>query len=687
MNSVATIRCLFVALLAIVQLSPAMALEKVTLQLNWKHQFQFAGYYAALDKGYFRAAGFDVDLRELPDGSDSVAQVLGGLADFGVAASELALHRAQGKPVVALAVIVQHSPLVLLANRVRAPTIDSLVDNRIMLLPHETELLVYLKRQGISRHTAVPHSFNPDDLVDGRVDAISGHSTDTPFLLRQRGFPYVAFSPKEAGMDFYGDTLFTTAGRVQARPAAVAAFRAAALRGWVYAMEHPEEIADLIRHRYSERRSREHLLFEAAEMRRLMQPDLVDIGQMTDARWQRIGMTYAAVGMLPADFSLAGLVWSEDRRGLPAWVWPALTLTGLLLLMVTTAAAHYARLSRRLAAEMESRSAAEAALRNSEERYRRLAEQSRDVIWTVDLETLCFTYVSPAIESVRGFAPEEVIGQPIAASLSPESCERVQALLVDHRQRLAAGDMTAISGMAEIEQVHKDGSLVPAEVVASFLLDEAGTPVALLGIARNNAERRAAEAQLLAANERLRQQLDEIGKLQEALQEQAIRDSLTGCFNRRYLDETLERELWRARREGYPLAVVILDLDHFKQINDTYGHLAGDEVLRVLADRLRGDIRHEDVLCRYGGEEFVVLMPRMPLTTAAERAERWRASIAAIRVRFGSFELHFTSSAGVAAYPDHARMPDDLMHCADLALYQAKDAGRNRVVVFAQPPV
>ena len=216
----ATFRNLFVALLAIALPLTAGALEKVVLQLNWKHQFQFAGYYAAIDKGYFRAAGFDVELRELPDGGDPVAIVLTGQADFGVAASELALHRGLGKPVVALAVIVQHSPLVLLANRRRVPTIDALVDGRIMLLPHETELQAYLRRQGVSRHTAVAHGFSPSDLIEGRVDAISGYSTDEPFLLRQKGFPYVAFSPKEAGIDFYGDTLFTTGERVKTQPAA-----------------------------------------------------------------------------------------------------------------------------------------------------------------------------------------------------------------------------------------------------------------------------------------------------------------------------------------------------------------------------------------------------------------------------------------------------------------------------------
>lgn len=109
-----------------------------------------------------------------------------------------------------------------------------------------------------------------------------------------------------------------------------------------------------------------------------------------------------------------------------------------------------------------------------------------------------------------------------------------------------------------------------------------------------------------------------------------------------------------------------------------YGHLAGDEALRQLAETLHADIRHEDVLCRYGGEEFIILMPRMPLSIAAER---WRLRIEAIRIAFGNFELSFTASAGVAAYPDHGKTPDQLTHAADQALYQAKETGRNRIVV------
>ena len=133
-------------LLSCLVLAPAWALEQVVLQLNWKHQFQFAGYYAAVEQGYFRDAGFAVSLRELQEGGDPVDIVLDGEADFGVAASELALHRAQGKPVVALAAIVQHSPLILLVNRRKVSVIDSLQGSRIMLTPHETELFAYLRR-------------------------------------------------------------------------------------------------------------------------------------------------------------------------------------------------------------------------------------------------------------------------------------------------------------------------------------------------------------------------------------------------------------------------------------------------------------------------------------------------------------------------------------------------------------
>jgi diguanylate cyclase (GGDEF)-like protein len=215
-----------------------------------------------------------------------------------------------------------------------------------------------------------------------------------------------------------------------------------------------------------------------------------------------------------------------------------------------------------------------------------------------------------------------------------------------------------------------------------------GQVVGYNGISRDMSQRRAEELALRATHEQLQKQFDEIQLLQAKLAEQAIHDSLTGLYNRRYLDETLERELARARREGYPLSLVMIDLDLFKRINDDHGHKAGDEVLRALARLLREDVRAEDVPCRYGGEEFLVLLPKMPPATAVQRAEGWRRAIEGMTVPFGGEVLRITASFGVAAYPEHGVTPDDLTQRADEALYQAKAAGRNRVIALGggQPP-
>ena len=206
-----------------------------------------------------------------------------------------------------------------------------------------------------------------------------------------------------------------------------------------------------------------------------------------------------------------------------------------------------------------------------------------------------------------------------------------------------------------------------------------------LGFTRNQQlrltreELRGREKELLAANETLRQNIEAINVLQQQLHEQAIRDPLTGLYNRRYLDSTLERELARCKREGESLSVIMIDIDHFKKINDTYGHQAGDEMLCRLAHCLGSIARAEDVACRYGGEEFVLLMPTMPLSVAWERAEKLRTAFAGITVAFGSFRLQATLSIGISLYPGNGGSASELIRCADTALYEAKQAGRNQV--------
>jgi len=164
------------------------------------------------------------------------------------------------------------------------------------------------------------------------------------------------------------------------------------------------------------------------------------------------------------------------------------------------------------------------------------------------------------------------------------------------------------------------------------------------------------------------------------LREQSVRDMLTGLFNRRYLEETLERELGRAERAQCPLGVMMIDIDHFKHFNDTYGHAVGDALLRELGALLRANVRNSDVACRYGGEEFVLLLPEASLEVTRLRAEHIRAGAARIQLRAGGLPVEpFTLSIGLAEFPQDGATDQALLKRADDALYRAKHAGRDRI--------
>jgi diguanylate cyclase (GGDEF)-like protein len=172
-------------------------------------------------------------------------------------------------------------------------------------------------------------------------------------------------------------------------------------------------------------------------------------------------------------------------------------------------------------------------------------------------------------------------------------------------------------------------------------------------------------------------------KLRETLRTQSIRDPLTGLFNRRYMEESLDRELPRAERKGHTIGVVMIDLDHFNQFNNTFGHQAGDALLQAFGELLRQRVRAEDIACRYGGEEFTLILPEAPLDVAIARAEALRQEVKELRVTLRGQSLGVvTASMGVAAFPTHGRSADAVLRAADDALYRAKAEGRDRVVAW-----
>jgi diguanylate cyclase (GGDEF)-like protein len=194
---------------------------------------------------------------------------------------------------------------------------------------------------------------------------------------------------------------------------------------------------------------------------------------------------------------------------------------------------------------------------------------------------------------------------------------------------------------------------------------------------------RQAQQQLDRQNKQLKTQLTQIEELQAALREQAIRDPLTGAYNRRYMEEVLEQECARTLRKGDVLSIVLFDLDFLKEINDTYGHVTGgDKALQALADTLKQMCRVEDTLCRYGGDEFLVLLYNTSAQVAYERALQWKKAITRITISSPEGDFKITFSAGVAEFPTHGSTGKEAIINADKALYSAKELGRNQIAVY-----
>jgi class 3 adenylate cyclase/ABC-type nitrate/sulfonate/bicarbonate transport system substrate-binding protein len=315
--------------------TPGWALDNVSLQLKWLHQFQFAGYYAALERGFYRDAGLDVAIREGGPTIDTAAAVREGKADFGVCGTEVLLGKPDARPLVVLGVIFQHSAaIILVPSRAHVSTLADLKGHRLMDTPGVDVLAAMLKQEGVDYASLprVQHNGDPRDLVEGKADAMIAYSTNEPFVLEQLGIPYQSFSPRAFGFDFYGDNLCTSADAVKAHPERTRAFLAASLKGWAYALAHKEEVVQLILSRYSKRKSRDALLFEANESEELIQPRLIELGSQTTERWQSIANTYHDLGML-ADARLPDTLIYRPRGGLiDRWLRPL--LVGLVLIAV-----------------------------------------------------------------------------------------------------------------------------------------------------------------------------------------------------------------------------------------------------------------------------------------------------------------------------------------------------------------
>jgi diguanylate cyclase (GGDEF)-like protein/PAS domain S-box-containing protein len=294
-------------------------------------------------------------------------------------------------------------------------------------------------------------------------------------------------------------------------------------------------------------------------------------------------------------------------------------------------------------------------MRESEEKFRGLIEQS--LVGIAMIEEGKFSYINRKFAEIFSYGIDEIMRLGPTDTAVDDDKSIITGVMRDRLKSEGEGAEFTFRGL------DKFGAVVNIEGRCARM--NFGGKLALMFI-------------ILDITDRIRAE-HEVQILQARLREQAIRDPLTGLFNRRYLDEVIMSEMARAERGRYPLSLVMCDIDHFKIINDNYGHLAGDEVLRAFSRLIKQYSRGGDIICRYGGEEFLLVLPGMTREGAIARAEQLRLAFAAALMSYNATIIRATASFGVATYPADGYDIDELIATADKALYTAKQSGRNRV--------
>ena len=469
--------------------APAQALEKTSIQLKWLHHFQFAGYYAALEKGFYREAGLDVAIREGGPSTEVEDEVTSGRADFGVGTSALLLHLAQGDDLVVLGQIFQHSAAILLTPRGSGiRSVADMAGRRFMYSNQHGDMLTLLAKNGIGEKNMVrvAHRGDARDLISGKADVMMAYSFNEPFILEQVGEPYLIFSPLTYGIDFYGDNFFTTGAMVGKKPELVRAFREATLRGWRYALEHKGEIADLIIAKYSREKSRDWLMFEANQMDSLIKPTLIEMGYQSPSRWRHISDQFNELGMLPDDFDPSRIIYAPKPRQSYGLFLGALIFSCSVIAILTVMVLKFGQLNRTLRAEITERKAAEEAFRESEERLRVIFDTSQAGIIMVDPQGI-IRFANKRMSEMFGCSHEELIGSPYPSHLHPEQNATGSALM----QKLILGEIPLV--YTERRYLGRDGSDFWGYLSGKRLETPDGKLRALVGIITDISDRKKAE--------------------------------------------------------------------------------------------------------------------------------------------------------------------------------------------------
>lgn len=771
----------------------ASELKQVTLQPTWFEQFQFAGYYIAKEKGFYKDVGLDVTIKAYKFGIDAVQQINDGEIDFAVGYETLILERAKNQKIVILYALFQSSPLALLSTKAsKINIINEFAGKKIMTTKADIAQ-VSLKAMLNANHIAIkdlnliPHSHNINSLVNKETDLITAYISKTPYDLTKMGVEYNLFDPKDYGFDMYSDFLYTSEVLVAKDINTVKAFKAASLKGWQYAFSHITETVDLIFAKYNEQNlTQAALLYEGEALKKLAFFNTDTIGTVDKYKLKRILELYKVLGVTQGKIDFEKLVldeknprfiltekqkvYLEQKKRIrmcidPHWLpYDALDKQGKHIglntefidifrkqLPIPIEIVQTGSWSQSLQFAKQRKCDLLSLAAKTEERKKYLNFTSP---YLVTARVLVTKFNIPFIDNFTLLANKK-IGVPKGYAQEDSIRKKYPDIIIvevdtttDGLQKVADGELYGFIGglssvgdllqsrfigqlkvSGKLEQnnelgigVRNDDILLLQvfEKLVNNLSEETKQSIAdkrssikyeeefnykllwrvlffvLLVIAffgyrqwllmnlnktlSGRIDKKAKALQDLNDNleRKIKERTENIERSKELLQDVAFKDNLTDIFNRHYLFEISPSLLTASSEMREPLSLLLIDIDLFKKINDSYGHLIGDNILKFFAQNIQKILRADDVFVRFGGEEFIILLPKITVDESLIVAEKLRLGVEKNHYQIKGVDVPITISIGASQY-QHNETLEKLISRADLALYSAKENGRNQV--------
>nr|WP_321267925.1 EAL domain-containing protein [uncultured Sulfurimonas sp.] len=784
-----------------------VANQRVTLQLSWLHQFQFAGFYMAKEKGFYRDANLDVYIKEFTYDLNRATYLKEKKADFAIGRSSLLIDQAQGEDVVALGAIYQKSPLMLLVTKDSGiKELGDLKDKKIMVTDDAKDsvaITAMLHANGLNLNDVQiqNHSFNVNDLIENKTDAMASYISNEPVALGNKNIEYKIFHPKDYGFDFYGDILYTSSRYINSNPKIVKDFFDASLKGWEYALENINEAVEVIYDKYNtQNKTKSDLLKEANELRKLVYENGdKKFGSLDKLKLQKIVDVYKVLGLINRDIDLDKFIYEHNpyktyafelsKLEIIYFVIISLCIIFLLVILFIL----YSTKSKLLVTNsqlLNEVKSSEQALDKSYETLHKLTENIPGAIYKYRLYLdgkTTFSYVSKGIEDMYEVLTKDILEDEnlLFNNVHPddlnmlevsikESAQTMKEWNIEYRVNLPKKGLRWFHGKAKPEKL-EDGSILWYGVISDVTqmyeiqnaykqerdlnelylntvdvlivaLDTKGRVTMLnrkgeellgykeeellgkvwfeIGVLPEDIVLDVKEffTGIINVNQSLKEELqhalitkdkkelifsfrtsflyddekncigilssgmditqkvvveNELIKQKDILYHQAHHDSLTGLPNRTLFNDRLEKAIQTAKRNKTKIALLFIDLDHFKEINDSLGHNYGDEILKSVSKKLDATIRDEDTLARLGGDEFTIILEELSHTQDASKIANKILDSLSQAFIVANHTLYVSCSIGISIYPDDGLSALNLLKFADSAMYKAKDEGRN----------